>query len=248
MILLALSPRRPRPLRRSHPFLRLISLTLACATFAACTDDLDEPWELTHARVLAVRANPPAIQPGERSTLDALLLHSDARTQVAVPEAAHVLSPASLADLLSRTDGTWTVTAPDAARLAAARAELSLPTDAPVPLLVETSFGALTATKTIFLGASAPNPALADLSIGSSFTDPQPTLTLPRDTPVPLSLSASPTDSITWLTSTGTLDDFDLPRATLRIKPEDPPTGELVLILRDAKGGVTWRTWPVSVE
>lgn len=246
MILLALSPRRPL---LSRTRVLTLVLTLACASFAACTDELDEPWELTHARVLAVRANPPAIQPGERATLDALLLPGDARTQVTAPEAAQVLSPASLADLLARTDATWSVTAPDAARLAAARAELSLPTDAPVPLVVQTSFGALSATKTVLLGASSSNPSLADLSVGGSFTDPQPTtLTLPMDTDVALSVSATTSDSITWLTSTGTLTDFDLPRATLKIEAEDPKAGELVLILRDAQGGVTWRTWPISVE
>lgn len=254
MILLSLSPRRTPnvPLSRAYPIrpiLRLISLTLACATFVACTDDLDEPWELTHSRVLAVRATPPAIQPGQQSTLDALLLHTDSRTQLASPDAAQVLSPPSLSDLLARTGDTWTITAPDATRLAAARAELSLPADAPVPLILQTSFGALSATKTILLGAASSNPSLSDLTVGGAFTDPQPTtLTLPRDTDVPLSVSASTTDSITWLTSTGTLTDFDLPRATLKIEADDPAAGELVVVFRDASGGVTWKTWPISVE
>lgn len=245
-----LAPLAPR--RAARLLAAALACPLAAAAFAACTDELDEPWELTHARVLAVRATPPAIEPGERATLDALLL-TDSRTELAAPDAAQVLSPTSLTDLIGRADGVWTVTAPSAARLAVARAELALPADAPVPLVIQTSFGERSATKALLLGATAANPSLSDVAVGGAFREPDPApdpapLALPRDRDVALSVAASPTDSVTWLASTGTVIDFDLPRATLKLEADDPATGELVVILRDAGGGVSWRTWPLRVE
>ncbi|HSR95739.1 MAG TPA: hypothetical protein VLM79_01660, partial [Kofleriaceae bacterium] len=40
---------------------------------AACTDDLDPPWQLDHDRIIAVRATPPQIAAGDRAVVDALV-------------------------------------------------------------------------------------------------------------------------------------------------------------------------------
>lgn len=247
--------RRPslaaQALRLSRASSALRWVLLASLALVGCIDDLDQPWELTHDRVLAIRATPPAIQPGQRAQLDALLLRDGATAAVASPDTAAVISPLSLADLLTREDGVWTITAPDAARLAAARAELGLAADAPVPLDVTTSFsgGALPARKTIWLGAAAENPVL-DASVGSPLTEDSPSLTLPRDQDIELSIAATYPDSVTWLTSCGTLHDFDLPRATLTIAADDkcPAPSALVVLLRTTNGGVTWRSWTLNVE
>jgi hypothetical protein len=55
-------------------------------------------------------------------------------------------------------------------------------------------------------------------------------------------------DKVNWLTSCGTMHDFDLHAAYLHVLPADPQEGELALVLRDAKGGVTWQTWPIHAE
>jgi hypothetical protein len=44
------------------------------------------------------------------------------------------------------------------------------------------------------------------------------------------------------------MHDFDLSRAYLRIEPDDVHAGELVLVLRDPRGGVSWRIWPLQAE
>lgn len=232
-------------------------LWLACLSLSlsttACIDELTLPWELGHDRVIAVRATPPSIAPGQRATLEALLAHREAPTAVASPETAAVASPASLADLVARDGDAWIVTAPDAARLATARTELGLAADAPVPLLLELSFGApfLPATKTVWLGAAGANPPIDTMTVDQSpvdAADPAPELTLATETDVLLSIPADPTDSVTWLTSTGTLQDFDLPSSYLRLEPDDPATGELVVVRRDARGGVAWQRWPLRAE
>ena len=83
-----------------------------------------------------------------------------------------VISPTSLADALE--PGTSKVTAPSAERLAMARAELHLAPDAPVPLelgvdvvwpypVTSVDGTSFVATKTVWLGDSAQNPALTGM-------------------------------------------------------------------------------------
>ena len=98
---------------------------------AACGGDVDPPWQLDHERVVAVRATPPHVPSGATSQLDALVAHKGAMTEVVAPEAITVVSPMALAD--TAISGA-TITAPDEAHLAAARAELGLAAGAPVPL------------------------------------------------------------------------------------------------------------------
>src|SRR5262249_28395337 len=113
---------------------------LAAIAAAGCTGDIDPPWQLSHDRIVAVRADPPGIAPGQTSRIDALLAHKGEMTSVATPELAMVTSPSSLGDVLTISGGTWTVTAPDEDRLAAARSELQLAAGAPVPLQIGVSY------------------------------------------------------------------------------------------------------------
>ena len=64
----------------------------------------------------------------------------------------------------------------------------------------------------------------------------------------PLSVEAVEADDVNWLTSCGTMHDFDLPQAYLRVELEDPVAGELAVIRRDERGGVVWRVWPIRAE
>jgi hypothetical protein len=54
--------------------------------------------------------------------------------------------------------------------------------------------------------------------------------------------------SVMWLTSCGTMHDFDLAHAVLRVEPGDPHDGELVLVVRDLEGGASWRAWPIRAR
>jgi hypothetical protein len=210
---------------------------------AGCAGDLVEPWELDHDRIIAVRATPPRIPAEATAQLDVLVAHAEAKPTTRAPDAAHVVSPASLASALAGA----TITAPSETALAAARGELGLSASAPVPLVISMMVNGFTATKTVWLGEAADNPPLVGLQIAN--TEPAAELVLPADTNVPLEVLADDsTDNVTWLTSCGTMHDFDLSRAYLRIEPDDAQVGELVLVLRDPRGGVTWRVWPVRAE
>lgn len=205
-----------------------------------CTGDLVEPWQLDHDRIIAIRATPPRMPAETTAQLEVLTARAGATTLTRAPDAVAVLSPPSLATAVTGA----TVTAPSEDELVAARADLGLPAGAPVPLVLGVTADGFAATKTVWLGEAAANPSLADVQIGGA--PPTDELVVPVATDVRLSVSAvDGEDNVTWLTSCGTMHDFDLSRAYLRIEPEDPQEGELALVVRDRRGGVSWRVWTI---
>lgn len=215
----------------------------------ACTSDVDPPWQLDHDRIVAVRAEPPGITAGQTSRIDALLAKKGAMTSVATPELATVVSPSSLSDTLSIQDGSWVVTAPSDDRLAAARTELKLAATDPVPLQIGVSYAGqtLVATKTLTLGSTATNPPLDGITVDGQ--PPGDELVVGKLVKVPLSINADDvTYDVTWVSSCGTMHDFDLPQAYLKVEADDPTTGELGVVVRDAHGGVSWKIWPIRAE
>ena len=220
---------------------RGLVVAIAAGALAACTGDVDPPWQLDHDRIVAVRATPPHIPAGATSQLDVLVAHKGGPTAVVPPDAATVVSPRALADVLAGA----TVTAPSDERLAAARTELGLPAGAPVPLEVAIVAGGKPATKIVWLGDSADNPALANVTIAGA--PPPAMLVVPKLTDVRLSVDADDAvDIVNWLTSCGTMHDYDLHAAYLRVERGDPASGELALVLRDGQGGVAWQVWPIA--
>ena len=226
---------------------------LLALVLVGCSGDIDPPWELDHDRIVAVRATPPGIVDGERSELDALLAAKGGATSVAPPLGAQVISPMALAGALANDGGKWIVTMPGAAQLAAARMELGLEADAPVPLQVGVGYVVndvqLAALKIVWLGKSLANPTLSEMMIDGSPLDAMPELVVPRLVDVRFSVAAIDDDDVNWLTNVGTMHDFDLPQSYLRVEEdEEMTTGEFVLVKRDIEGGVVWRVWPIRVE
>lgn len=209
----------------------------------ACSSNIDEPWELDHDRIIAVRAIPPRIAAGQTAKLDVLVGFKGAAVSVQDPETTAVVSPVRLANAVNGA----VVTAPNDAALATARQELGLPIGAPVPLVIGISARGFSATKTVWLGEAGDNPPLLDLRIGG--VPPPSSIVVPRDDDVALSVTADDVvDTVNWLTSCGTMHDFDLSSAYLRVEPDDSQQGELAIVLRDAKGGVSWQVWPIRAE
>ncbi|MBC7977713.1 MAG: hypothetical protein H7138_22270 [Myxococcales bacterium] len=229
---------------------RLFALGLATLALVACTGDLDPQWQLDHDRIVAVRATPPSIASGAKSTIDGLIARVGDTVQIAGPEQATVVSPMSLADTLALEGGSWVVTAPSEDRLVAARAELELAAGAPVPLQIGVAYSGQTllATKTVLLGAAADHPALTNVMINGA---PGGTaeIVIGKLVDVPLSVEANDEDfDVAWLTSCGTMHDFDLPAAYVHVEDDDPTEGELVLVVRDAGAGVAWQRWTIRAE
>ena len=229
------------------------ALLILAIIATGCDGDLDPPWELDHDRIIAVRATPPGIVDGERSELDALLSAKGGATSIAPPLAAQVISPLALASALKNDAGKWVVEMPAPAALEAARTELKLAADAPVPLRVGVGYIVngieLAALKTVMLGKSLANPMLAEMIIDGEALDAKTEVVVPKLIDVRFSVSAIPDDDVNWLTNVGEMHDFDLPQSYLRVEEdEDKFEGELVLVRRDPEGGVVWRIWPIRVE
>jgi hypothetical protein len=222
----------------------------ALAVLAGCTAGVAPDWQLSHDRVIAVRAAPPRLASGEVAVIDALLGHADQPPDGVDPDTAEVVSPASLAGALGRQATHWTVTAPGDDRLAAARSELGLDAGAPVPLRLRVGFTQLgqTALKVVWLGQHTDNPVIDPVAINGMDGLAQAQLTVPAGVDVPLGVNFDATYNINWLTSCGTMHDFDLATAHLRVDPADPHAGTLAVVVRDALGGVAWHLWPITAQ
>ncbi|MBA2538097.1 MAG: hypothetical protein H0V17_00555 [Deltaproteobacteria bacterium] len=223
---------------------------LILAALVGCGGDLDQPWDLDHDRIVAIRANPPAILSGETSEIDGLVAAKGALTMERSPDQVIVAKPESLASALTFDNGKWIVTAPDEAALDAARTELGLEAGASVPLQLGVAYGeTLFGLKSVALGNTAPNPVLGVMRIdGSEAPAPTTEIVVGKLVDVPLLVEANEDDDVNWLTSCGTMHDFDLPSAYLRVEVEDLTEGELAVVLRDPTGGVTWQVWPIRAE
>ncbi|MCE9577869.1 MAG: hypothetical protein K8W52_32340 [Deltaproteobacteria bacterium] len=204
------------------------------ALVTGCADEVDPPWQLDHDRIIAVRATPPAIGAGETTTLDVLVGHVGEPTTVEMPEAAAIVSPPELAGPL--VDGEFT--APTIEELAAR----GLRADAEVPVVIATRVGPWVATKTVRIGAAAQNPTIAIAIDGAAV---EGAIEVAAGVDVALTIDVDAGASVTWLTSCGTLHDFDLAHARLRVEPDDPQAGELAIVVRDAHGGTAWQRWPI---
>jgi len=233
----------------------LPGLAALAALAPGCTGDVDPPWQLDHDRIIAVRADPPRIAPGQTAVLDALIGSKGAAVAEASPDTAAVVSPVSLAGALRHDAGRWIVTAPSEADLVAARSALGLAVDAPVPLEIAVSYrgGALAATKSVRLGGVADNPTMVDIKIDRASAPeaaaPEAPIVVAPAVDVPLSIPLDDAGyDVTWLSSCGTMHDFDLPTAYLRVESDDPQTGQLALVVRDSAGGVSWRVWPIEAR
>jgi len=217
-----------------------------------CMDPVDPRWQLDHDHIVAVRATPPRILPGESAALDALVAHEGAAATVTIPSEAAVLeAPEAIKDIVYTDGGKWFVYGPSEEALALARADLGLAADAPVPVTVYTAFareGAdpLFAKKLVYLGASAANPPTPTAMIdGAPMAED---LVVPTETDVYLSVSVAQQWRVSWLSSVGTLFQDDVATSFLRVLPEDPFEGQLAVVVRDPDGGVAWRVWPLRAD
>jgi hypothetical protein len=136
--------------------------------------------------------------------------------------------------------------------MSAARTELGLMPGVPVPVVVGVSHGGgkLFATKTIVIGAAAQNPQLGAILVNGAEA-PATDIVVGKLVDIPLSVALADPEhqDVNWLTSCGTMHDFDLPEAYLRVEVEDRVEGQLVVVVRDRKtGGVAWRVWSIRAE
>lgn len=233
----------------------LAAVAVVSSLCGGCADDVAEPYHLTHPRVLAIRTEPAVIPAGVTARLDVLYTDGASPPRLATADELSVSLPAELdrpelAQLVSREAEAWVVRGPDEATLAAARAELSLPAGAPIPLPIDVALRPATATQTPLLAQKV-------LTFGTIVGNPEPpVLTLddqqitdgvnvPHGAELPLTAAvplAEPPEEISyrWFASFGELRRYTQPLALITAEADERGPGSLLVIARTPAGGVSW--------
>lgn len=253
--------------------LLISSLTFSCLAVVAaaaslcggCADDVAEPYQLTHPRVLAIRTEPAAIPAEGEARLEVLFTDGVSPPRLAAPGELEVrLSPAvpaELASLLSREADGWRVRAPDEATLDLARAQLGLASEAAVPLPLELDLelssesASLMAQKVVPLGTFVGNPEAPQIIIGDQPAAAETAVPIGSEISLRASLEgaeaggedtggpAGPLDDVTyrWFSSAGELRRYTQPLALLETSAaEAGALATLVVVARTPAGGVSW--------
>lgn len=100
--------------------------------------------------------------------------------------------------------------------------------------------------KLVWLGEPADNPALPPITIDGVPAGDEVVVPIGRD--VYLAVDNTQGLRVNWLTSVGTLFQDDEPTSFVRVAAADRHEGELVVVVRDAEGGVAWQVWPMRAE
>jgi hypothetical protein len=174
------------------------------------------------------------------AVIDALVAHAGA--PVSIEQAQTVSAPTAPIELQNMIafDGTaWTLRAPS--DIGAPRA------DAPVPVdLLLVFAGELYVKKTVWLGERTENPAEPAILVDGILASGDIAIPLGQDVYFEVVGAGDPQKTedarVNWLTSCGTLFQDDVARAFLRA--DEACEGELVVVVRDSLGGVSWRATP----
>jgi hypothetical protein len=232
----------------------MVGVTLLLVVGAvACNEAASEPV-LDRERVLAVRVSPPHLLPGDVGAIDVLVGRADGTVAVVPPDLVAVGDGGGPAGerMLTTGETGWSVTCPPDEALAALRDAAGLPPDAavvlPLEVVVVLDGEELGATKSVILGMDGDNPSLAGMTIDAD--DDGGPLVIDRDAEIDIAADGAEVGdgepSYAWYSSVG---DIDLYRsATAVLSTGDAATGQLVLVVRDDAGGVTWAWRDVRVE
>jgi hypothetical protein len=223
-----------------------VRIAILLVVLGACVSEGDPRWQLDHDHVVAVRATPPHIPAGGKATIDALVAHAGAPTDVESPVAV-TAAPGTPPALAGAVQPDGSIVAPSADQLDQARAQLGVAGGVPIALHVIAVFGRLPAEKIVMLGDTADDPPMPAITIDGAPAPAAGTMiTIPFDVDVPMAVDADPKWKVSWLTSCGTMHDDDEHAAFVHVQKDDPTSGELAVVVRDDQGGVAWRTWPIA--
>jgi hypothetical protein len=185
--------------------------------------DVAEPYELEHARIMAIGVTPPGLAASETARID-VLVTDEAGPRIADPSEVEITSPFGIA--LERTDA-WRVTADDRESIVAF--------DVTVAVGAET----LTAQKTLMFGAHADNPPVPAI-VGALDAIPS------DDEVVLMPETIDEMWSYRWFSSVGELTGYT--RAEVTLEPIAGASGAIALVVRDQAGGTSWLISPAMVQ
>ncbi|MEM9489850.1 MAG: hypothetical protein AAGC55_11935 [Myxococcota bacterium] len=223
------------------PLVGVAILWVGCEGFGAT------PAELAKTQILAIRAEPPGIRPGETATLSILVADPDGA--VADPDVSWELvsdtaDEPPLGTVAIGADGGVTYDAPD-----------SIPGDVlqeSIVARVSAADGELAALKVIAVGdESLSNPALTAFTVDGSDILTGRSVTLAREQTVELSIgidvAADGSAAVSWFATIGIIDQYRSNPTELVVQDE-LGSGWLFAVVRDGLGGAVWEEIAVTVE
>lgn len=198
---------------------------------AAC-DAAPELARLDHAQILAVRSEPAAIAPGERARIELLAGDDSGAVFEADPDTLVATTPSGPLTVERGADG-WYVTAGASPEIATL--EVALAIDGSV----------WRATKSLIVDVRAENPQIDAMQIDGA---PHEELVATVGTKPALSVVGAGSEPFkyAWYSSVGDLEQYRQPTALL--DAAEPAEGHVVIVVRDAAGGVSWKLLPARVE
>jgi hypothetical protein len=212
-----------------------VLLGVLAASAGACTD-MSTPAELTHPQILAVRADPPVVEPGEQATLSVLVAGPDG-----------LLQPA-----LVHWGANVEVDGKGQARFVAPREVPAGGALVRIDAAVELGDGeVLAAAKNVGVGVALPesNPVItALLADGVAISNGAIDLVAGSAVDLEVEISPAPSEAAiyAWYSTVGEIDLYRR-SPTVLLAPEEAGSGTLIAVFRDGLG-VTWRVLAVEVE
>jgi hypothetical protein len=214
-------------------------LVIAVGSWTGCETLGATPAELSKPQILAIRADPPAIQAGQTSTLSILVADPDG--------------------VVANPDVTWTLTTqdPDEQPLGTLTgdgytAPATIAEESVVELVearVLIAGEELIASKVISVGTNVrDNPALVGFTADGADVLATGTLTLTTGQTTVLSVDiGADIRDVAWYATVGSIEQYRSTPAEL-VAPDEPGSGWLIAVVRDAFGGVVWQAIAVTVQ
>ena len=212
------------------PWMHQLALGVSLALGMLACSELSTPADLDREQILAVRATPRTLVPGESVVLDALLagpggrFRSETTWQLASDVTGVEMETLESGELLIRADES-----------------LSTGEGFDIELQVALADGdALRARKHVEVAPTATaNPVIRSVRVDGVAVENDGALTL-QGKVVALAVDAEPTTTVAWYTSLGEIRYYRDANTSLEIAGEESGEGLLAVVVRDREGGVTW--------
>jgi hypothetical protein len=223
---------------------RKIAMLVGASTLAASCVDVPQPFDLDHARIMAIKIDPPSLPPDEVAHITVLVTDSGNQPYQAPASAVRISLPAQLqsagfAPAIALGSQGWQLTSPNQATLDEVRRALGkepgAPLIVPLQLEIDTADGTLQAQKTLSLGTlsgNPPQPVIDAPNIGDN-------LMLQANIKNKLTVANVQSDySYRWFSSVGDMKGFT--RHEVSVDAKAAGNGVIAVVVRDQQGGTSW--------